>query len=100
MRIELLHIPQCPGVDTARDLLGAILRERRIADPIQEIVIATVEDATRVGFLGSPSIRIEGVDVEPASAEIAGPVLGCRLYDGSGVPTRALIEAALARETQ
>jgi len=95
MRIEFLHTPDCPNSDAAKALLESILRERGIPDLIQEIVIHTPDDAARVGFLGSPSIRIDGVDVDPASNEVLGPVLGCRLYDGAGVPARRLIEAAL-----
>ena len=95
MRIEFLHTPHCPNAGAARELLETILRERFIRDPIEEIVILTPEDAARAGFLGSPSIRIDGADVEPASAEIRAHALGCRLYDGAGVPSRSLIEAAL-----
>ena len=100
MRIEFLHSPECPNSDPARELLEDILRERNIPDSIQEVVIHNPDDAARFGFLGSPSIRIDGVDVDPSSTEIEGPAFGCRLYDGAGVPARGLIEAALrVRET-
>jgi hypothetical protein len=95
MHIELLHSPHCPNSDTARELLASVLRKRRIPDSIHEIVIQSQDDAVRVGFLGSPTIRIDGVDVDPTSTEIKGPALGCRLYDGTGVPARGLIETAL-----
>jgi len=101
MLIEFLYTPHCPNAGAARELLETILRERRIPDPIQEVVIHTPEDASRVGFVGSPSIRIDGVDVESVSTGIKGAALSCRLYDGTGVPGRGLIEAALlSRETR
>jgi len=95
MRIELLHTPDCPNTGATRALLESILRERGIADPIRETVIHSLDDAARVGFLGSPSIRLDGVDLEPTSTELNGPALTCRLYDGAGIPPRRLVEAAL-----
>ena len=101
MRIEFLHTPDCPNAPAARKLLEAILRERGILDRIEESVVGTFDEAARVGFLGSPSIRIDGVDVDPTAVHIQAPVLGCRLYKGTGVLSRELIEAALcAREAR
>ena len=95
MRIEFLHTPHCPNAAAARELLESVLRERGIPERIEEVVVGTLDEAVQVGFLGSPSIRIDGVDVEPDSIEIRGPSLSCRLYDGIGCPPRALIEAAV-----
>ena len=95
MRIEFLHTPHCPNAAAARELLESILRERGIADSVEEVIVGTLDEAEQVGFLGSPSIRIDGVDLESNSTEIKSPVLGCRLYEGTGVVSRALIETAL-----
>ena len=95
MRIELLHTPHCPNAAPARELLESILRERGIPDRIEEIVVGTLDEAIQWRFLGSPSIRIDGVDVDPTSTQIKGPALSCRLYEGGGGPSRTVLEAAL-----
>ena len=101
MRIELLHTPHCPNAAPARELLESILRERGIPDRIEELVVGTLDEAVQWGFLGSPSIRIDGVDVDPTSTDIRSPALSCRLYEGGGGPSRALLEAALgARDSK
>lgn len=59
-------------------------------DPNEIVVreIDTDEDAEREGFTGSPTIRIDGVDIQPVENEPYG--LTCRVYhrrDGRLSPT-------------
>jgi hypothetical protein len=58
-----------------------------------------VEDAIAERFLGSPTIRVDGVDVEPAAGERRDFGLCCRLYraaDGmQPMPPEAWVLAAL-----
>ena len=97
MRLELLYVDSCAGharlLPVVRALAaeyGAELEERRI------------EDARTAGserFLGSPTVRVNGVDVEPGAEARTDFGLTCLLYrpphgDG-GVPAQALIERAL-----
>jgi arsenate reductase len=48
-----------------------------------------------LGFLGSPSIRVNGRDIEGRQAGTGS--LSCRIYDGEGVPPEWLVEAAVLR---
>ena len=99
-RIELLWWSGCPSWGRAL----AELREQAASlglDPgaIEAREIATGEEAEREGFVGSPTIRIDGRDVQPTE-EPAG--LTCRVYrlrDGrvSPLPDRADVRDALAR---
>jgi len=95
-RIELLVIPDCPHAPDA----GALVREvaGRLAPgaEIARTVVADAGEASRLGFPGSPTIRIEGEDLEGPGA---GPsAFAYRRYeDGSGVPPRWLLEARLLR---
>jgi hypothetical protein len=61
--------------------------------------VRTDDEAEALSFPGSPTIRVDGRDVDPAGAA-ARPALNCRIYylpDGnvSPVPTREQLEAAL-----
>ena len=96
MRVELLIQEGCPNVPPTSALLRDVLD--RLA-PGTDVTCLSVDDdaaARRLQFLGSPSIRIDGVDLEgPAARE---PALCCRVYaGGSGVPPTWLLEAAVAR---
>jgi hypothetical protein len=62
--------------------------------------IRTHEEAGELAFPGSPTIRIDGRDVDPAGAG-APPALSCRVYrfpDGrvSPIPSRQQLEEALS----
>lgn len=98
-RIEFLFFADCPSHEEALELLQSVLRARGIDRPVEVQEVRSDEEAARFEFPGSPTIRIDGRDVDPAGA--AGrPVLSCRIYrlpDGrvSPLPSREQIEEAL-----
>jgi len=98
-RLELLWWEGCPSTDEAL----AILREEAeglAIDPasIEVREVGTPEAAEDEGFVGSPTIRVDGADVQPPRDEPVG--LTCRVYrlrDGrtSPVPDRADVREAI-----
>jgi hypothetical protein len=99
MRIEFLYWAGCPSHPEARELLREVLAGRDLEAQVEEHEVTSVEEAERLAFPGSPTIRVDGVDVDPDGA--AGrAMLACRIYrlpDGrvSPVPSREQLEAAL-----
>ena len=95
--IEVLYFDDCPSherlLPTVRTLAaqaGAELALRRVETP---------EEAEAQRFLGSPTVRVNGVDVDPGAAERGDYGMKCRIYrhDGrqSPVPPERWIRAAL-----
>jgi hypothetical protein len=82
IRVELLHIPECPNTATARRLLAGCLAELGLTVGIED----------REGPFPSPTIRVNGEDVmgTPLSAEAS-----CRL----DLPTRERILDVMQRAT-
>lgn len=100
MRIELLYWAGCPSHPEAEELLREVLAARGIADPVELREVTTLAQAEAERFPGSPTIRIDGRDVDPAGAD-GRPSLTCRIYrlpDGrpSPVPSREQLEEAIA----
>jgi len=96
--VELLYWRDCPSYPEAQTLLESVLRDRGIESPIELREVRTQEEAEQLRFPGSPTIRIDGTDVD-AAGENARPALTCRIYhlaDGriSPIPSRDLLEAA------
>jgi hypothetical protein len=101
--VELLWWRGCPSWERAL----AELREEMAAAGLepQSLVVREVRtdaEASREGFVGSPTIRVDGEDVQPPIDEPVG--LTCRVYrhrDGrvSPLPDRADIAAALVEAT-
>ena len=98
--VELLYIDECPNRNATRRLVMDVLQEEHIEIRLVEVCVRALEDAVRHRFIGSPSVRINGEDIEQENNERVYN-LGCRVYrhDGthSGVPPKALIQAAVRR---
>ena|SRR5271167_1578906 len=89
MRVELLFWAGCPSHPKALSDLREALLETGL-DPGCVIVreVQTETDAAAERFVGSPTIRIDGIDVQPPVDEPVG--LTCRVYrrrDGRISPT-------------
>ena len=100
MRIDFLFWRDCPSHPEARELLRDVLEERGVEAEIVEREVFTQDEAEELAFPGSPTIRIDGRDVDPAGAG-SRPALTCRMYhlpNGrvSPVPSREQLEEALA----
>jgi len=98
IRAELLVVEDCPHLEQARRDLESVLRKGIIETPVQVILVNGPDDAEFLHFQGSPTIRINGEDIQP-QPEL--PVaLACRTYrDGRGrsvgSPPIEAIEAAV-----
>ena len=89
----------CPSPPEALELLSAVLAEHGLETPVELHEVFTQEQAEELRFPGSPPIRVDGRDVDPAGAT-GRAMLACRIYrlpDGrvSPVPSREQLEAAL-----
>lgn len=101
MKIEFLYFKDCPGYLSALSLLEQILLEHDATAAIEKIEVTSPELAIQHRFLGSPSIRINGVDIE-GREEASEYGLKCRIYvdTGSGVPSEAVLRKALQEAEQ
>jgi arsenate reductase len=98
-RIEVLYTDGCPNSAAATALVrevAAVLAPEACVEPV---LIDSSEAAQRRGLLGSPTIRVDGRDIEQRDKERG--FLGQRAYLGrGGLPPRWLVEAALVRALQ
>jgi hypothetical protein len=99
--VELLYWEGCPSHDRALEELRELLDELGHADlSVDKLRIDTEEEAAEQAFVGSPTIRVNGMDPFPAEPE--GARLSCRVYrlaDGrfSPTPDRDELREALRR---
>jgi hypothetical protein len=79
MRVELLYWDGCPSHPRALSELQAAMAELGLdPDDVDVVEIDTDEAAESGRFVGSPTIRIDGVDVVDPGDEPVG--LTCRVY--------------------
>jgi hypothetical protein len=98
MHIEFLYWEECPSHETALGRLRTVLREEAVDAPVEIIRVDTEEQAAVRRFPGSPTIRINGADIQPPGESPVG--LSCRVYhtdDGrvTPLPTTEMIRRAI-----
>jgi len=97
MRIELQYAPGCRHVEPTRAVVREVVGSLAPAAELAETRVATLAQARQLLFVGSPTIRVDGRDLEGPSSEQEQPGLACRQYGHDGVPPRWMIEAAVLR---
>lgn len=103
MKIEVLYVPHCPNFSLAVERVQQALALANIQAEIRKIAVRNNSEAIRLEFPGSPTVRVNDRDVDPAESPEENFGLQCRLYSGRqhpGVPDlnsiiRGLREAAL-----
>lgn len=102
-RVEILYFDGCPNHERARELVKQAAAELELQPEIELIEVADADTATRLRFLGSPSVRVDGRDVEPGADERSDFLLSCRVYRSerglAGQPEADWIRDALSDAT-
>jgi len=102
-RVEILYFDGCPNHEPARDLVEQVAAELGLQAQIELVEVPDADTATRLRFLGSPSVRVDGRDVEPGGDERSDFVLSCRVYRSErglvGQPKAVWIRHALSAAT-
>lgn len=106
MTVELLYLPNCPHHYEALDLVRDVLKIEGITAELMETRISDYQEAIERSFPGSPTLRVNGRDVEDVDCAQLAVGFACRTYrvDGisRGVPPRAWLVRAVraARATE
>lgn len=94
MKIEVLYFDGCPNHMPTAQRVRAIVKQEGVSAEVTEIEVKDESEARALAFPGSPTIRVDGLDVEPALRGSADTGFACRRYAG-GIPSEEMIRAAL-----
>ena len=98
MRVEVLYFEGCPIYVAAEKAMREVLAEQGIEAEVELVAVNSEEEAQRLRFPGSPTIRVNGEDLFPVP-ERGEYALGCRMYatpEGlKGSPTAKMLKEAL-----
>lgn len=97
MRIQIFYFDDCPHYQPALELVRSAAVEMEFDADIELVYIDSAELANDHRFLGSPTVHVAGVDIDPAAQGRTDFGLSCRRYGSSGVPPRKMIVDALRR---
>ena len=98
-QIEVLSFAGCPNAEPAADLVARVISELGIDANVERIDVESDDQVKELRFLGSPSIRVNGHDIEPGADERGEYVYSCRVYPSesglTGQPNEHWLRAAL-----
>jgi hypothetical protein len=100
MAITFLYWEECMSHEEALQRLRQVMAEEGIQAPIEMVKVETWEQAEELRFIGSPTILVNGQDIQPPPVD-AQYALTCRTYhleDGrmSPLPSLAMLRRALS----
>jgi len=99
-RVEILYFEGCPNREPACALVTRLAVELRLEPAIELVEVPDGDAAAQLRFLGSPTIRVNGRDVEPGADERSDFAFACRVYRGqhgpAGQPDEDWVREALA----
>ncbi len=98
-RVEILYFDGCPNHEAARALIERVAAELQVEPEIDLVEVPDADAAAQLRFLGSPTVRVNGHDVEPGAEERGDFVFSCRIYRSerglSGQPEAGWVRKAL-----
>jgi hypothetical protein len=100
MKIEVLYIRECPNHAPVMEGIKKILQECQLSQEVAELEVKDRVQAVALAFPGSPTVRVNGADIERYLPKLMSYGLSCRTYvrdDGrrQGVPPDDLIRTAI-----
>jgi|FLYL01.1.fsa_nt_gi hypothetical protein len=96
--IDLLYFAGCPSYQQVWHDLVEVIADAELDACVRLVNVDTPEKATALHFAGSPTVKVNGHDLEGYAGD---GFLACRFYrenDGKGWPSRNLLRRALTRQ--
>jgi hypothetical protein len=97
--IDVLGFQGCPNVQLTLELVEAIVQSEGIQAKVNSVDVSSLEDAERLRFLGSPTVQINGIDIESSRRHEEQFSFSCRVYrfgnETSGVPPEIWLRSAI-----
>lgn len=100
MKVEILYFEGCPNHTPVLKMVRRVLKREKIEAEVRSVEVPDEKIAGSLRFLGSPSVRVGGLDIEPGRKDDSS-FYGCRTYSVSGktagVPPEEWLVEALRR---
>ncbi|MCH8026565.1 MAG: DUF2703 domain-containing protein [candidate division Zixibacteria bacterium] len=99
MKIELLVFDGCPNSEPTEKLIRETMSELDADGKIEVVTVVDNDDAVAKRFLGSPSVRVNGKDLEIEEDATTQYSMRCRIYrtdeSQSGLPSKEVLIKAI-----
>ena len=83
-RVEVLVFDGCPNIDVALERARAAVSDSKVPASVHLVHVESDEEAQRQRFLGSPTVRVDGRDIDPSATHRDDFGMQCRVYSVGG----------------
>ena len=101
VEVSILFIRGCPGCIYTAKYVKDIIADEAIDAEINLIQIDNDKDARQLHFIGSPTVRVNGMDVETGFSHTKDYGVRSRIYNvegnQSGYPSKSMIRSAIKK---
>jgi hypothetical protein len=80
VHVQVLYFAGCPNYERAQELVAQVAAALGAAPRLELFEVADARAAVALRFLGSPTIRVDGHDVEPGADAREDFAFACRVY--------------------
>jgi hypothetical protein len=102
--VRLLVFDGCPNAQPTHALVENVAADEGLDVVVERIEVQDPEEAARLRFLGSPTVQVNGLDIEPRRRDEEAFAITCRVYitgEGpQGLPPRELVSRALREASE
>lgn len=83
-RVEVLVFDGCPNVDVTLERARIAIHDAKVTADLQLVHVDSDKQARHLRFLGSPTVRVDGADIDPTAESRDDFGLQCRMYSVGG----------------
>ena len=94
MNVRVVYIDGCDATPPTIAMVEKIANEFGLEITIEKVLIETVDQAKKHRLIGSPTIQINGLDIEPEVRNLEQFGLTWRRYGASAMPPEEMVKAA------
>lgn len=69
IQVHVLHTQGCPNLTPTIDLIETVASDISVGATVQKVLVTSQEEAVRLRCLGSPTVQVNGVDIELTAGE-------------------------------
>lgn len=95
MKIDVLYFDGCPNHTPTVQRVKQVLSRLGIGAEVNEVEVTQEDDSVALKFVGSPTVLIDGRDIDPTQRSGANYGFGCRTFGGAGMPSIEMVEQAV-----
>ena len=70
MRVKIVSLEQCAATPPTIALVHEVARDLGVAIEFEHVIISSSEEARTHRHIGSPTVQIEGLDIDPGARDV------------------------------